>query len=268
MAAEPTAAKTEWTVAGRAWGERALDWAYLVEPYSRPANEVLFDQLGVSSGVRLLDIACGSGLAANHARRLGAAVSGLDASKELIDVACVRTPDADFRVGDMNALPFPDASFDVATSFNGIWKGCEGALAEARRVLTPTGRIGLTFWGRREHFGLRPFFLKLIKLSPPSHVEASVEQGDTGRVIEEMLTSTGFELQERGFVTTVNEWPDPDIAIRALAGAGPSIPAIEAVGRDAFCDAMREVIEPLYVPGVGVRLSSEVEWVTADVAPR
>ena len=50
----------------------------------------------------------------------------------------------------MFALPFPGDSFDVATSFNGIWKGCEGALKEARRVLIPEGRIGLTFWGRIE----------------------------------------------------------------------------------------------------------------------
>lgn len=31
----------------------------------------------------------------------------------------------DLRVGDMFALPFDDGCFDVATSFNGIWKGCE-----------------------------------------------------------------------------------------------------------------------------------------------
>jgi ubiquinone/menaquinone biosynthesis C-methylase UbiE len=45
----------------------------------------------------------------------------------------------------MFALPFEDECFDVASSFNGIWKGCEGALEEARRVLVPKGRIGITF---------------------------------------------------------------------------------------------------------------------------
>jgi ubiquinone/menaquinone biosynthesis C-methylase UbiE len=269
--AHATATPTNlWKEAGQAWGARSVDWAYLFEPYARPANQVVFDQVGVDTGVRLLDIACGSGLAAQTASRRGAAVSGLDASEALVDIARARTPEGDFRVGDMFELPFPAASFDVATSFNGIWKGCEAALHEARRVLTPTGRLGLTFWGRPEQLGLLPYFLKMIELSPPSHGEASVQQGETGRtgVIEEMLAAAGFRVRETGTVTVVNEWPDVDIAVRALTAAGPSVPAIEAVGSDAFCDALREVIEPLHTDGVGIRVSSELRWVTADVDRR
>lgn len=257
---------TDWTEAGRAWGARSADWACLFEPYARPANEVVFDRLAIGPGARLVDIACGSGLAAAYADRRGAHVSGLDASEALLGIARARTPGGDFRVGDMFALPFADASFDLATSFNGIWKGCEGALREARRVLTPSGRIGLTFWGRLDRVGLMPYFLKMIELSPPSHGAASIDQGDTGRlgVVEEMLAAAGFRLRERGAVTVVNEWPDVDIAVRALAAAGPSAPAINAVGLDTFCDAVRDVIEPLHVPGHGVRIASELGWITAD----
>lgn len=267
MTAQEAPARSHWTEAGQAWGARAADWAYLFEPYARAANEVVFDQLGVGPGTRLLDIACGSGLAAAHAGRRGAAVTGLDASQALIDIAATRTPEGDFRVGDMFALPFPDASFEVATSFNGIWKGCETALEEARRVLTADGRIGLTFWGRFDHLGLMPYFLKIIELSPPSHGEATMEQGDTGRhgVVEEMLIATGFRARERGTVSVVNEWPDADIAVRALAAAGPAVPAIEAVGLDAFSGALREVIEPMHVPGVGIRITSELGWITAEL---
>ena len=158
----------------------------------------------------------------------------------------------------------------MATSFNGIWKGCEAALLEARRVLTPNGRLGLTFWGRPQHLGLLPYFLKVIELSPPSHGEASLQQGDTGRsgVIQEMLTSTGFGPREGGTVTVVNEWPDVDTAVRALAAAGPSVPAIDAVGLSTFRDALREVIEPLHADGVGIRLVSELGWITAEVDSR
>jgi SAM-dependent methyltransferase len=170
----------------------------------------------------------------------------------------------------MFALPFPEASFDVATSFNGIWKGCDAALHEARRVLTPTGKVGLTFWGRLEHLGLLPYFMKVIELSPPSHGEASMQQGDTGRagVIEEMLTSTGFRPLGAGTVTVVNEWPDVDIAVRALAAAGPSVPAIDAVGFESFCEALRDLLEPLQVDGVGIRVTSELGWSTAEVDSR
>jgi ubiquinone/menaquinone biosynthesis C-methylase UbiE len=124
----------DWEEAGRGWGARATDWAYLWEPYALSANEVLFDRLGVAAGIRLLDIACGSGFAASVAARRGAVVSGIDASAQLATIAAARTPGGNFRVGDMFALPFQDASFDLATSFNGIWKGCEGALEEAKRV--------------------------------------------------------------------------------------------------------------------------------------
>jgi SAM-dependent methyltransferase len=256
-----------WEEAGQAWGAQAIDWAYLFEPYARPANEVVFDRLGVGAGVRLLDIACGSGLAAQFAGRRGASVSGIDASSALVEVARARTPGGDLRVGDMFALPFADASFDVVTSFNGIWKGCDEALVEARRVLTPDGTLGLTFWGRPERLGLLPYFAKVIELSPPGHGEASLRQGDTGRtgVVEAMLTATGFRPREGGTVAVVNEWPDVDLAVRALAAAGPSVPAIEAVGFESFCDALREVIEPLHVDGVGVRVCSELGWVTAGV---
>jgi 2-polyprenyl-3-methyl-5-hydroxy-6-metoxy-1,4-benzoquinol methylase len=107
----------DWKEAGRGWGARATEWAYLVEPYALPANEQLFERLGVDAGVRLLDIACGSGFAASVAARRGAVVSGIDASRELITIAAARTPGASFQAGDMFALPFPDDSFDVVTSF-------------------------------------------------------------------------------------------------------------------------------------------------------
>jgi SAM-dependent methyltransferase len=160
-----------------------------------------------------------------------------------------------------------DDCFDVATSFNGIWKGCEGALREARRVLVPDGRYGMTFWGRYERLGLMPYFLKVIELSPPTHGAASMEQGDTGRsgVVEDMLAATGFRLAERGTVDVVNEWPDVATAVRALAAAGPSVPAVEAVGYYTFCEALSEVMSPLHDRDIGIRVKSEFGWISADV---
>ena len=253
----------DWREAGRGWGARAKEWAYLFEPYARPANDLLLDELRVGGGTRYLDVACGSGLAANTAARRGASVSGLDAAAALIDIARARTPDGDFRVGDMFDLPFADGAFDVVTSFNGIWNGCDEALREARRVLTEDGQVGMTFWGSYDRMGLLPYFLAIIEHSPPSHQTATVELGDTANVVEDMLRSTRFELRGKGTVEVVNEWPDVDTAIRALAAAGPAIPAIESVGYDNFCEVLRDVVTPLHDPHIGVRISSELGWVTA-----
>jgi SAM-dependent methyltransferase len=256
-----------WTEAGQAWGDRATDWAYLLEPYTRRVNEALFDQAGVGQGTRLLDIACGSGYAASVAAGRGAEVAGLDASEALIGIARARTPDADFRVGDMFALPFEDNYFDVATSFNGIWKGCEDALRDARRVVRPGGLVGFSFWGSPKRLGLLPFFATLLELSPPGHVDATLNQGDTGRpgVAEQMLADAGLEFVNRGTALAVNEWPDLDLAARTLASSGPAWPAMQAVGYDRFAEAIREAIRPLYTEGLGVRIVSEFGWVLGPV---
>ena len=256
-----------WTESGQAWGARARDWAYLVEPYARRANDALFDQAGVGPGTRLLDIACGSGYAASVAAGREAEVAGLDASEALIAIARARTPGADFRVGDMFALPFGDDQFDVATSFNGIWKGCEDALREACRVVRPGGLVGFSFWGSPKRLGLLPFFATLLELSPPSHVDATLNQGDTGRpgVAEQMLADTGLEFVDRGTAQVVNEWPDLDLAARALASGGPSWPALAAVGYDRFAEAISEAFRPLYTEGLGVRIASEFGWIMGRV---
>ena len=255
--------RRDWREAGRGWGARAKEWAYLFEPYARPANDLIFRELGVGLGTHYLDVACGSGLAANSAARRRASVSGLDASAALVDIARARTPGGNFHVGTMFELPFDAASFDVVTSFNGIWSGCDGALREVRRVVTERGRVGLTCWGPFDRMGLLPFFLAIIEHSPASHQAATVEIGGTGDVIADMLRAAAFEPDGSGTVEVINEWPDVDTAVRALAAAGPAIPAIESIGYDAFCDVLRDVVAPLHDLHLGVRISSELAWFTA-----
>ena len=170
-----------WEEAGRAWSDRAEDWAYLFEPFTDSLVDALLGALDVEAGSRLLDVACGSGYAAMVAARRGAVVSGLDASDGLVAIARARTPAGDFRVGDMASLPFEDESFDVVTTIAGILLGEEAAAREAWRVLRPGGLIGLASWGspkRREHLA---YFMALVDVSPPEHIEHSVATMATGR---------------------------------------------------------------------------------------
>ena len=80
------------------------------------------------------------------ASRRGAEVHGLDASGRLLAIASARTPDGDFRHGDMHDLPWDDETFDAVTSFWGIWGANDQAVGEAGRVLKPGGTLALTFF--------------------------------------------------------------------------------------------------------------------------
>ena len=124
----PTAKPQDWRVVDEGWGRRAVDFATLSEPSNCREYVAMHQHLGVDRGDRLLDIACGAGLAVELAGLRGATCAGIDASPRLIAVARDRNPGCDIQVGDMQALPWPDSSFDVATSFRGIWGTTPGAV--------------------------------------------------------------------------------------------------------------------------------------------
>lgn len=142
-----------------------------------------------------------------------------------------------------------------------------GRARDARRVVRPGGLVGFSFWGSPKRLGLLPFFATLLELSPPSHVDATVNQGDTGRpgVAEQMLADVALEFVNRGAAQAVNEWPDLDLAVRALASSGPAWPALRAVGYDRFAEAIREAVGPVYTENLGVRIVSEFGWILGRV---
>jgi SAM-dependent methyltransferase len=115
----------------------------------RAAWETVADAVGIGAGTSLLDLGCGDGAFCAFAARRGAVVHGLDAEPEAIAEALEAVPGADLRLGLIESLPWPDASFDVVTSFNGVQYALdpELALVEAARVLRPSGRIAVCKWG-------------------------------------------------------------------------------------------------------------------------
>ena len=112
----------------------------------------LLDAVGVTTGVQLLDVATGPGYAAAAAAKRGAEVVGVDFAPAMVAEARRRYPTVDFREGDAEELPFPEASFDAVTmNFGLLHLGRpERALTEAHRVLRPGGRLGFTVWARPE----------------------------------------------------------------------------------------------------------------------
>jgi uncharacterized peroxidase-related enzyme len=235
-------ARQDWRVVDEGWGRRVVDFSTLNEPFNCREYVALHHHLGVGPGDRLLDVACGAGLAVELAAALGATCAGIDASPRLIEVARDRNPEADLRVGDMHALPWEDARFDVVTSFRGIWGTTPDAVAEVARVLAPGGRLGLTVWGHIKRspgaWALTPFLLA----SPPK-VENQAAMVSLGRpgVGEDLLARSGFVDIERIDIPFAWEFADPDLYARSLASTGPAYEAIQAVGEDAFLQSAREL---------------------------
>ncbi|MDO5613812.1 MAG: class I SAM-dependent methyltransferase [Paracoccus sp. (in: a-proteobacteria)] len=92
---------------------------------------------------RALDVGCGEGRFCRMMRAQGIAATGIDPTEALIDEACRRDPDGDYRVGRAESLDFSDNSFDLAISYLSlidIPDACAG-LAEMARILRPGGTL-------------------------------------------------------------------------------------------------------------------------------
>src|SRR5438552_12843642 len=117
---------------------------------TRQAVDPLLDSAQVRSGARTLDVASGPGYAAAAAAGRGARVAALDFSSAMVELARSQNPDMEFREGDAEALPFPEASFDAVVMNFGMLHLAhpERAVAEAFRVLDAGGRHALTGWAK------------------------------------------------------------------------------------------------------------------------
>ncbi len=122
----------------------------LFEPWARRVIEAAHLQ----EGQRVLDVACGTGIAARAAaERVGAdSVVGLDVNAGMLAVAARQAPDIHWRQGPAEALPFEDGAFEAVVSQFGLmfFEDRQAALREMLRVLRPGGRLVIAVWGSLE----------------------------------------------------------------------------------------------------------------------
>jgi demethylmenaquinone methyltransferase / 2-methoxy-6-polyprenyl-1,4-benzoquinol methylase len=113
----------------------------------------------VRPGDAVLDACCGTGDLAIAAERAGGRVTGLDFSEQMLVRARGKSDSVQWVLGDVTALPFDDASFDVVTVGFGIRNvpDLEAGLAELARVVRPGGRVACLEITRPEGM-LKPFF--------------------------------------------------------------------------------------------------------------
>lgn len=249
----------QWEMVDEGWGRRAVDFATLTEQSSVREYVTVHQRLGVESGDRLLDMACGSGFALELAAARGATCAGVDASERLVAVARDRNPDAEILVGDMSATPWDAESFDVVTSFRGIWGTTPDAVIEAHRLLKPGGRIAMTVWG---NVGKSPggWMLAPFQWAQHEQVEHQADMVSLGfpGVGEAFLDERGFDVAERFTVPFHLEFPDPETYARGMAAIGPSFESIQTIGENTFFERAVELATPHVRDGLPLRGSIEL----------
>jgi ubiquinone/menaquinone biosynthesis C-methylase UbiE len=156
------------------------------------AVEPLLEALGARPGMRLLDVCCGPGYLTAEAIARDMAATGVDLAPAMVDLARALLPGAEFRIGDAEALDWPDASFNaVACAFGMLHLGQpEHAVGEAYRVLLPGGAYAFTVWDGPE----RPALLGLGLHAVTAHAEPSAQLPEGPPI---------FQLADRGYTEAI-----------------------------------------------------------------
>ena len=219
-----------------------------------PLFGAALDAARVTEGTRLLDAGCGAGLLALLASFRGAQVAALDASPGLLAIARQRLPEADVREGDLEDLPFADASFDAVVAVNSVFYAADMATAmrELIRVARRGGRVVVTAWGPPE----KCEFLRAVMPAPgplmpspppgatPPHPGALAEPG----ALAGLLQTAGFRVVEEGEVACPFVFPSTDASWRGKSSAGVNQAAIshsgEAAVRAVYANADRAHMRP------------------------
>jgi SAM-dependent methyltransferase len=146
-------------------------------PVTALAIKPLLEAVRLDAGARVLDVATGPGSVAAEALRFGARPIGVDLSPGMIELAGHVHPGIDFRVAEVEHLPFADCSFDaIVCNFGlGHFPYPEPAVTECARTLKPGGRVALSWWddpSRQRIQGLFREAIAEVGAAPPPDVPA------------------------------------------------------------------------------------------------
>lgn len=230
-----------------------LTWATgdfnVISRLTMPMSEDLIRAADPHAGQRVLDVACGTGNSALVAGRRHCRVTGIDYVPALIERARIRAKaedmDIDFHVGDAQALPFPDASFDVVLSAIGVMfaPDQERAASELLRVCRPGGTIGLASW-MPEGFGGDFFAAHARHVPPPPGIKPPTRWGTEEGLVELLGTGTGCLKSERRTFFAYYHSPDHAVEVHRTY-FGPTIRAFQTVD-EAEQESLRRDIQEVF----------------------
>jgi SAM-dependent methyltransferase len=262
----PSCAAGTAALQGELWGVRPDDWAKLLEGVFLPLYEHVLHHPDLAQAASSLDVGCGAGLAAQVFAKKIAAIAGIDACAAFVELARQRVPAGDFRVGELEALPYADESFDVVTGFNAFQYATSpvNALREARRVTKPGRPVVIATWGPYEECESSGHIKAMAALLPPPPPGAPgpFALSDEARA-KALVREAGLTPVSMADVDCPWVFPSLEIALRAMLSAGPAEKAIRASSYERTRDAVAAAIAPFRTSSGGYRMNNKFRYLIA-----
>lgn len=227
----------------------AGDFGQIAKSTAAGAAEFI-ERLHLQPGMKVLDVACGSGNLALPAARAGAAVTGIDIAPNLIKQARENAEREGLKIqfdeGDAEALPYDDASFDAVVTMFGAMFAPRPVLvaAELKRVCKPSGFVAMANWTPTGFVG-RMFKTVAGHFPPPAGMPPPVLWGDDATVRERL--QDGFSKIETNERTITFKFPFPpaDVVEHFRTYFGPVQKAFGALDESGQA-ALRHDLEQLW----------------------
>lgn len=213
--------------------------------WSRRLSEPLADTAGITPGMRVLDVGCGTGaLTEELVRRVGAMdVSAVDPSSSFVSAMRDRLPGVDVREGFAERLPFESGQFDATLAQLVVHFMADpvASLAEMRRVTRPGGVVVACVWdyaGNRGPLGI--FWDVAREIRRDVRDESQLAGTREGHLVS-LFEAAGLQRVSQSVLhatiehSTFDEWWDP-----FTQGAGPAgafVASLDANEVDRLRDA-------------------------------
>lgn len=256
-------------VQGHLWGRAAHDWAELQEPTAAPLWDAMLAAAAVGPGTHLLDAGCGAGGASVLAARRGALVNGLDAAEALLAIARSRLPEGDFRLGDVEDLPYADATFEavIVADVLPYVTDPRAAVRELRRVCAPAGRVVVAVWGPPEECAQHAI-LSAIRDLLPAPFAADLFALSAPSVLDRLLEEAGLAALGGHTMRCRAVYGDREMAWTAVASSGMLQAALRLVGSPPLRAVVLRALEPYEGDNGSISLTQSYRYVAAQPAER
>lgn len=255
-----------------AWGGPAAAYHAIAQEV-QPLAERLLDVVGVAVDDLVLDAAAGTGITAMSAARRGARVTALDFAAPLLEAGRLiaerglHIEGIEWVVGDVEQMPFPDASFDAVVSTVGVIFAPDHrrVAQELRRVTRSKGRLGLACAKPEGTVGrLNAVRSRFVPL--PSGV---AQPHDWGRpdYARELLTAAGFnDIECRDAWFPIVAGSADEACRRWISGFGPmrqTYAGLTDRDREQLQGDLLELFQEFEVEGLGMVMPREALLVSA-----